>query len=52
MAALVSFVNSTKQNKFTIFQSVTSATMVNSDTDGTTLSFTIAAFYLIVSFTY
>jgi len=52
MAVIASFANSTKQNKFTIFQSVTTATMVNSDTDDTTLSFTIIAFYLLISFTY
>jgi len=52
MAVIASFANSTKQNKFTIFQSVTTATMVNFDTDDTTLSFTIIAFYLLISFTY
>jgi len=51
MAAIVLFANSTKQDKFTNFQSVTTVTMVNSDIDDTTLSFTIASFYLLVSFT-
>jgi hypothetical protein len=32
IAAIASFANSTKQNKFTIFQHVTTTTMVNSDT--------------------
>ena len=52
MPAIASFANSTKQNKFTNFQRVTTATMVNSDTDGTTLCFAIAAFDLSVSLNY
>jgi hypothetical protein len=52
MAAITSFVNSKKQKKFMIFQRVTTSTMVNSDTGDTTLNFTIAALYLLVSFTY
>jgi len=51
MAAISSFANSTKQKKFTNFQRVTTAAMASSDTDDTTLSFTIAPFYLLVSFT-
>jgi len=51
MTAIASFADSTKQKKFTNFQRVTTATMFNSDTGDTTLSFTIASFYLLVSFT-